>query len=118
MYRLLLHEELCVCELAAVVGVSQSAVSQHLRRLKTVGLVRERRRGQWVFYRGNAAPLEELARSLMGYKTTAPQDQAELKEVWDRVLAVKRQNLCGLPSPEVRRGRTQVGALTGGDAKA
>lgn len=47
---LLKHEELCVCELVEVLKMSQPAVSQHMRKLKNVQLVKERRKGQWVFY--------------------------------------------------------------------
>ncbi len=46
----LLHQELCVCDLAAVVGVSESAVSQHLRILRSLRLVKSRREGKVVFY--------------------------------------------------------------------
>lgn len=46
----LLQQELCVCDLAAVVGVSESAVSQHLRILRTLRLVRSRREGKVVYY--------------------------------------------------------------------
>lgn len=46
----LLHQELCVCELAAIVGISESAVSQHLRVLRVLRLVRFRREGKMTFY--------------------------------------------------------------------
>ncbi|MBI4506929.1 MAG: helix-turn-helix transcriptional regulator [Chloroflexi bacterium] len=46
----LLQQELCVCDLAAVVGASESAVSQHLRILRTLRLVRSRREGKIVYY--------------------------------------------------------------------
>ncbi len=42
--------ELCVCDLARLVGMSQSAVSHHLRLLRSVRLVRARRAGRMVFY--------------------------------------------------------------------
>ncbi|MCL6596882.1 MAG: metalloregulator ArsR/SmtB family transcription factor [Firmicutes bacterium] len=48
---LLRTRELCVCEMTALVGLSQAAVSEHLRRLKEAGLVEDRRRGTWAFYR-------------------------------------------------------------------
>ncbi|WP_029419918.1 ArsR/SmtB family transcription factor [Alicyclobacillus macrosporangiidus] len=47
---LLRHDEMCVCELVEVLKMSQPAVSQHLRRLKQAGLVRERKTAQWVYY--------------------------------------------------------------------
>lgn len=44
------HGELCVCDLAAVLRLSQSAVSHQLRLLKNMRLVRARRDGRMVFY--------------------------------------------------------------------
>ncbi len=42
--------ELCVCDLAATVGLSESAVSHQLRLLRGRGLVRSRRHGRLVYY--------------------------------------------------------------------
>ena len=44
------HGELCVCDLAAVLRLSQSAVSHQLRLLRGLRLVRPRRDGRIVFY--------------------------------------------------------------------
>ena len=44
------HGELCVCDLAAVLHLSQSAVSHQLRLLRGLRLVRPRREGRVVFY--------------------------------------------------------------------
>lgn len=46
----LLLEELCVCDLAAIVGTSQSAVSHQLRILRQAKLVKFRKEGKTVFY--------------------------------------------------------------------
>lgn len=46
----LAQSELCVCDLAAFIGVSQSAVSHQLRILKSGKLVKFRREGKTVFY--------------------------------------------------------------------
>jgi DNA-binding transcriptional ArsR family regulator len=43
--------ELCVCDLATLLGVSESAVSHQLRLLRSLRLVRARREGRMVFYR-------------------------------------------------------------------
>lgn len=42
--------EMCVCDIAAFVGLSESAVSHQLRRLKDLSLVRSRREGQVLYY--------------------------------------------------------------------
>ncbi|MEW6725114.1 MAG: metalloregulator ArsR/SmtB family transcription factor [Bacillota bacterium] len=47
---LLAKEELCVCDLAALLGTSISNVSHHLRILRTARLVKFRRDGRQVFY--------------------------------------------------------------------
>jgi ArsR family transcriptional regulator len=49
--HLLLHQELCTCDIAAVLGVSHSCVSQHLRILRELRLVASRRAGKFVYYR-------------------------------------------------------------------
>ncbi|RED76043.1 ArsR/SmtB family transcription factor [Cohnella phaseoli] len=47
---LLKEKEMCVCDIMDELGVSQSSTSQHLRKLKSAGMVTETRRGQWVYY--------------------------------------------------------------------
>lgn len=44
------HGELCVCDLATLLGLSESATSHQLRLLRTLRLVRARRAGRMVFY--------------------------------------------------------------------
>ena len=46
----LFGRELCVCDLAAVLGMSQSAVSHQLRYLRALRLVRARKEGRVVYY--------------------------------------------------------------------
>lgn len=42
--------ELCVCDIAASIGISQSAVSHQLRTLRELGLVRPRKEGRRSYY--------------------------------------------------------------------
>jgi DNA-binding transcriptional ArsR family regulator len=44
------HGELCVCDLATLIGLSESAVSHQLRLLRNLRLVKPRRAGRMVFY--------------------------------------------------------------------
>lgn len=46
----LLRSELCTCDIAAVVGITESGVSQHLRVLRALRLVKSRRAGKLVYY--------------------------------------------------------------------
>ena len=51
IYALLEAGELCVGDLAGVVGATESATSHQLRQLRLAGLVRSRRVGRTVYYR-------------------------------------------------------------------
>ena len=44
------YQELCVCDIAAVLGMSQSAISHQLRLLRIMGLVVSRKEGRMVYY--------------------------------------------------------------------
>ena len=46
----LLETEMCVCDLAEVLKMTQSAISHQLRMLKQMKLVKNRREGKTVFY--------------------------------------------------------------------
>lgn len=59
----LAERELCVCDLAAVVGVSQSAVSHQLRQLRQMRIVRYRREGRLAYYRLDDRHVETLFRT-------------------------------------------------------
>ncbi|MBR9727712.1 metalloregulator ArsR/SmtB family transcription factor [Shewanella intestini] len=48
------ENELCVCELMQALQESQPKISRHLAQLRKVGLLQDRRQGQWVFYQINA----------------------------------------------------------------
>jgi ArsR family transcriptional regulator, arsenate/arsenite/antimonite-responsive transcriptional repressor len=53
-------EGICVCEFEAYFGMGQSKVSYHVRKLKDAGLVREEKRGKWVFYSVDRGAAGEL----------------------------------------------------------
>ncbi|MFZ3578857.1 ArsR/SmtB family transcription factor [Virgibacillus sp. DJP39] len=50
MVGLLKDNECCVCEFVEVFQMSQPSISQHLRKLRDAGIVKEKRSGQWIFY--------------------------------------------------------------------
>ena len=46
----LFEAEMCVCDIAALLGMTQSAISHQLKALKNARLVKSRREGKTVFY--------------------------------------------------------------------
>jgi DNA-binding transcriptional ArsR family regulator len=65
MVSLLADAELCVCDLAAALGMSQSAVSHQLRTLRDLRLVRRRREGRQIFYALDDEHVADLFRRSM-----------------------------------------------------
>lgn len=53
MMKLMDNHPCCVCEFVEIFQYSQPAISQHVRKLKDLGLVEEERKGQWIFYTVN-----------------------------------------------------------------
>ena len=62
--ELLKKEPMSVNALAEALGITQSAVSQHLRVLKGAGLVKDERQGYWVYYSLNRDTLEKCRQRL------------------------------------------------------
>ncbi len=60
----LLRMDLCVSALAQATDLSESAVSQHLRRLREAGLVQGEKRSYWTHYRARTGALRALSRQL------------------------------------------------------
>ena len=62
----LLSGELSVGEIAEKVDLSQSALSQHLAKLRSMGLVETRRERQMIFYSCSSAKVREILLTLDG----------------------------------------------------
>ncbi|MEK3682532.1 ArsR/SmtB family transcription factor [Paenibacillus sp. FSL R10-2736] len=66
MLGLLQEREWCVCEFVELFEISQPAISQHLRKLKDKGMVKESKRGQWVHYSLNVEGKPHITAVLHG----------------------------------------------------
>ena len=77
--NLLLHGELCVCDIQYVLASSQPNVSRHLTYLKNSGLVLDRREGTRTYYR-LAQPKEGLTKLLFAFLRGAFPRSVELAE--------------------------------------
>jgi DNA-binding transcriptional ArsR family regulator len=59
--KLLLTHDFCVGAIAKHLGISEAAVSQHLKQLREAGLVKGEKRGYWTHYLVEKSKLGELA---------------------------------------------------------
>src|SRR5215210_1869534 len=62
--------ERCVCDLTGALEAAQSRLSFHLKVLKDVGLVTDRREGRWMYYTMNPETLSEVADLIGGLAST------------------------------------------------
>lgn len=56
------YQEMCVCDLAVLLGITESAVSHQLRLLRTLRLVKNRRDGTILYYRLADEHVSQLVR--------------------------------------------------------
>ena len=61
LWLLFNHRELCVCDVMAVLEITQSKASRHLAALRHIGIATDRREGLWAYYSLRPAD-DELAR--------------------------------------------------------
>ncbi|MFH0768290.1 MAG: metalloregulator ArsR/SmtB family transcription factor [Chloroflexota bacterium] len=87
LVKLLCHQHdpdaLCVNALAGLLGVTQSAISQHLRVLKSVGLVKGERRGYHVHYYINPEGIkrfQSFLSSALEMPETCPEGEEPYKD--------------------------------------
>ena len=77
LVRLLAGRELCVCEIAGELGMSDALVSHHLKRLRAAGLVTTRRVGQWLYCCLEPGALQLLAAQVGSLAVDAGTDRDE-----------------------------------------
>ena len=96
-WLLMAKEELCVCDIMGVLGITQSKASRHLRHLFHLGWVTDRRDGVWMSYRLHVAPgtaEDKQLKLLAEILSSRPEAQA-LRERLEQWLASKGQGLEG-----------------------
>src|SRR6478752_4481506 len=79
--RVFVAEEITVAELTRGSGVTQGAISQHLKSLKLAGLVAERPEGRNAWYRARPEGLEPLADWMSHYGAFWRDRFADLRDV-------------------------------------
>jgi len=89
-------EELCVCDVIELLGITQSKASRHLRYLYHLGWVTDRRDGLWMIYRlavPAGSPREKLLKLLEEMLAPLPEARA-LRDNLERCLEAKRHSQC------------------------
>ncbi|MHB8792248.1 MAG: ArsR/SmtB family transcription factor [Thermoleophilia bacterium] len=97
--KLLEGQELCVCELIEVLGLSQSTVSGHLSLLKKAGLVKDRREGRWAHYSLSDKKTNPYALPMLALMLGWLDDDAAVRADRRRLVALQAKSTgsCGRP---------------------
>jgi ArsR family transcriptional regulator len=102
--NLLLHGELCVCDIQHVLGSPQPNVSRHLAYLKHSGLVLDRREGQRMFYR-LAERGEAARRRLLAFLQASFAGSDEFERDSRKLEKAIARGACTVPAPDNRPPR-------------
>ncbi|WP_232059802.1 MULTISPECIES: ArsR/SmtB family transcription factor [Kyrpidia] len=65
VYALCREDELCVCDVATILGITNANASHHLRLLSHMGLAASRREGKMVFYRLQSPHVRHLLQEVL-----------------------------------------------------
>jgi ArsR family transcriptional regulator len=112
LLELLLTENLCGRALARSLGVSEAAVSQHLKVLKDAGLVEGEKRGYWVHYSVQKEKLEKLIEELDCFVRQSAVSTGQCRRLHARTEGyegkeVKAMCKCCCERPEKLRGKPE-----------
>lgn len=87
--NLLTKGEFCVCEIEAVLEMTQSNASRHLSKLKSSGIIACEKKSQWVYYKMNSEFIKENRLLYEFVKAKMAQDSRCLKDI-EKLNTVKK----------------------------
>ena len=93
--KMLQVKTMCVCELQAALGISQSSVSKHLKSLEEAGLIDSRKEGLWVNYFLSTGDRSPYAASLLGNLRHWLNDDPTVEKLLQQIPFLNREELCG-----------------------
>ena len=91
--KLLESNKFCVCELAAVLGITQPSASRHLKKLKSVGLISDEQQSFWTNYfidKSCTGYGKHLMRHIHGWLNADPMIKSDL----GKALKLDRTKSC------------------------
>jgi ArsR family transcriptional regulator, arsenate/arsenite/antimonite-responsive transcriptional repressor len=112
LVKVLLTHDLCVGALAKRLGVSEAAVSQHMKCLREAGLVKGEKRGYWTHYMVEKDKLHELAGLLKDLTNLQPCPEGVcIKKLNNKIDCHKKEEEkmcdCKCEHPEKLKGKPE-----------
>jgi len=91
--KLLSRRKLCVCELADILNATQPAISKHLKKLRSAGLIDSEQDGFWTNYSTTKAK-DKHVKMLLGCVNKWLNEDAIIKRDASKAKDINRQELC------------------------
>jgi len=91
------HQELCACQIVALLDLAPSTVSRHLQILRQSGVIDSQKRGRWIYYRLTDDSIDGLEREMVltlidrVAKSSAAKNLAKNLK---KILSVDPETLC------------------------
>jgi len=99
IFKMLQHKKMCVCELAAALGITMPSVSRHLSLMKDAGLIEDERDGMWTNYMLCREKVNKYAPVLQGRLKEWINDDEGIKKMLKKTETLKREELCVKVNP-------------------
>ncbi len=96
-------QELCVCQITALLELAPSTVSRHLSVLRLSGLIDMRKAGRWAYYRLADGDVSPIARKMTGivFETVQSSRQVLIDDVeMMKILLCDPKDLCFRPGQD------------------
>ena len=103
-----LERELCACQLVALAGLSNAAVSKHLSLLRDAGLLQSRKAGRWVHFRVHDDPSPAAAGAIRWLRDHGGPAMLAASERMEQIVAIEPAQLTRMQ----REGCCVIGAGT------
>ena len=106
--KMLQHKTMCVCEMREALQVSQPTVSKSLKILEDAGLVDFKKDGLWVDYHLTDGSKSPYVASLLGNLRHWMENEAEVRELIEKIPHIRRPHLCWVPYGPGRKKRKLI----------
>lgn len=100
---LLVHKELCACQITEFLGVAGATASRHLGLMVNTGILKNRKQGRWIYFQINTKD-----KSLTGLLDWVKNGINESEQVKDDLEKLK--NILLIPCEELSRKQRESGS--------
>jgi ArsR family transcriptional regulator, arsenate/arsenite/antimonite-responsive transcriptional repressor len=109
LWLLFNHRELCVCDVMAVLDITQSKASRHLAALRHIGIATDRRDGLWSYYSLRTGVEDTLAKEHLKLLKATLAKRSDAKPLLDKLNAwLKEKHRVASCVPNHKRSQTKT----------